>query len=154
MGSTGTALVRWRDGLAVGLVLSLLGGTIGANVLARHPGAQAAAMLQPFWAVTVESSESSLDENELVVRGTVHNTGPAAVFGPSIELLVYETSSGMLVASETAYPGDTIDSWLASGAKEPFQHVALIPDGVGPVEWEIVLDDTPGTVVMDAEGAP
>jgi hypothetical protein len=112
LGSRGAPLVRWRDGVAVGLVLSLLGATIGANVLARDTGYGAAA-LQPFLEVTVQASER--EPTELVVRGTVRNTGAAAVFGSSIELYVYESSNGTLVASETAYPADTIEAWLAPG---------------------------------------
>ena len=149
IGTTGTALVRRRDGLVVGLVLSLLGGTIGATVLGRDFGVQAATVPQPFLEIRIESTKTNPEAHELTVRGIVRNTGPAAVFSPSIELLVHEISTGALVATDTAYPGDMIESWLASGAERPFQHVALIPDDVGPVEWEIVLDDTRGTVVMD-----
>ena len=147
LGSKGTPGVRWRDGLAIGLVLSLLGATIGATVLARDIGAHAAAVPQPFLEVTVRSSERR--QGELVVRGTVRNTGEAPGFGASIELNVYETSSGTLVAAETAYPADTIEAWLAPGAEASFQHVAAIPEGVGPIEWAVVVEDTPGLVTAD-----
>lgn len=151
LGSQGARLVRWRDGVAVGVVLSLLGATIGAEVLGRGVGAYAAAAPQPFLEVTVQASERQGEE--LAIRGIVRNTGSAAIFGPSIELTVYERSSGTLVASETAYPADTIEAWLAPGEQAWFRHTAAIPDGVGPIEWAVAIDDGPGAVVDNDEGA-
>ena len=68
-----------------------------------------------------------------------------AVFGPSIELHVYESANGTPVASETAYLADTIDAWLAPGEEAWFQHVASILDGVGPV----AVEDAPGSVAAN-----
>ena len=150
LGSTGTPTVRWRDGLTVGLVLSLLGATVSTNLLAGNTPAGTDAVHQPFLEVTVRSSEQRGDE--LIVRGTVRNTGRASVFSPSIELNVYDTSSGTLVAAETAYPANTIEAWFLAGAQASFQHVAPLPAGVGPIEWAVSVEDAPGSVTHDAGG--
>ena len=149
LGLNGTPKVRWPGGLLIGLLLSILGSGIGAGVLARDPGlaGDADQGAQPFLVVSVRSSEYR--DGELVVRGTVRNVGGGATFSPAIELVVHEASSGTLVATETAYPGGEIEAWLQPRGGASFEHLALIPDNVGPIEWTVTIEVLRPRVFLD-----
>lgn len=154
LGLAGTPGVRWRNGILTGLLLSTLGTAIHIGVLAREhePGVNADQGPSPFLELTVQTSRRV--RGELVVQGVVLNTGEGEAFSPAVELEVYEASSGTLVAIESAYPVGTFETALASGDAAPFRNVAVIPDGVDQIEWEIILDEYPGTVVREEATRP
>lgn len=145
LGLSGTPKARWGRGLLMGVLLSILGSVLGASVLTRDRAADANREPQPILLVTIRSSDYR--NGELIVWGTVHNVGEIAVFSPAIELDVHEASSGTLVAAETAYPDDEIEAWLRPGDRASFEHLALIPDNVGPIEWTVTAEGQSSAVV-------
>ena len=152
LGLSGTPRARWGGGLLMGLLLSILGSVFGASVLTRDRAVAADLDPLPLLAVTVHSSYYR--DGELVVRGTIRNVGETAAFSPAIDLAVHEVSSGTLVASETAYPDDEIEGWLRPEDGASFEHVALIPDNVGAIEWAVTVEGQLSEVVGEGAAQP
>ena len=146
LGLDGTEKRRWLGGLAMGLMLAVLGSTISATVLAGGRG-RSGVDDEPLPLLVVSVRSTEYRDGELAVRGTVRNVGKGPAFSPAIELSVHQTSNGKLVASETAYPEDEIETWLQPGDGATFEHLAYIPDDVGSIEWTVTLEDDPGTVI-------
>ncbi|MDP6608411.1 MAG: hypothetical protein QF463_05030 [Vicinamibacterales bacterium] len=143
LGLKGSRVARWAGGLAIGLCLTLVGVTIGG--LSGAPAAAEAPTLQPFLVVTVQSMERA--DAELVVRGTVLNTGNGPAYSPAVELTVFEDPGENVVADEIAYPQDIFIADLNPGQLAPFEVTADLPDDAGTIRWDVAQNDHPGEVV-------
>lgn len=144
LGARGVSFQRWRDGLVVGIALTLLGVTLGDTVLARRQTVAAPGGPQPFLEVTIQTSRHRSDE--LFIRGTISNVGDEVALSPSVELMVRDVATGSLVAADTAYADRTPEAELAPGGEAPFVFTAFVPHDPRAVEWEIVVEDYPGRV--------
>ena len=147
LGLPGPKRTRWMGGFAVSAALLVLSVAVGTGVTAftSNPTGDALNAGEPFLEVRIESWQYA--QGQLIVSGTVNNTGSAPVFSPAIELVVYEDDSrDQVLATETAYPEGTFDAYLRQGQETSFAHDLIVPDAPLQVSWEILLNDTPGEV--------
>jgi hypothetical protein len=143
LGLKGSRVVQWGGGLAIGLALAYVGVTIGGLSAAPPPADDSSP--QPFLVVTVQSVVRV--QAELIVRGSVLNTGTGPAYSPAVELIVFEDPGETLLANEIAYPQDVFVADLNPGQLAPFEVTADLLDDAGTIRWDVTQTDYPGEVV-------